>query len=115
VYNTLKTELSNLLGISKDALHIHLGLALYLLVALVFRRRLSSWLPWLALLAFEIVNELVDIFHVHGGVMGFELGDSLKDVINTMFWPTVVLVVARTRAAQPSGAAATSPDPHSDA
>lgn len=115
MYNTLKTELSNLLGISKDALHIHIGLALYVLVALVFRRRLSSWLPWLALLAFEIVNELVDIFHVHGGVMGLELGDSLKDVVNTMFWPTVVLVVARRREAKQSMASTASASGQSDA
>jgi hypothetical protein len=95
VYNAFKTQLSDLLGISKDALHIHLGLATYLIVLVVFRRQLTSPVPWLALLAFEIVNEFLDIFHVHEGVMGLDLSGSLKDVLNTMFWPTVVLVAAR--------------------
>jgi hypothetical protein len=98
VYNTLKSQLSELLGISKDALHIHLGFSIYLIVMLVFRRQLASWIPWLALLAFEIVNEFIDIFHE--GVMAFQLGDSLKDVLNTMFWPTVVVLTARWRQAR---------------
>ena len=98
MYNALKSQLPELLGISKDALHIHLGLSIYLIVVLVFRRQLTSWVPWLALLAFEIVNEFIDIFHE--GVMEFQLGDSLKDVLNTMFWPTVVLLMARWRQAR---------------
>ncbi len=95
MYNALKTQLSELLGITKDALHIHIGLAIFLAVALVFRRSLASWVPWLALLAFELANELMDIFHSHAGTIGFELGDSLKDILNTMFWPSVVVIIAR--------------------
>lgn len=107
MYNALKTELSELLGITKDALHIHIGLAIFLGVALVFRRSLASWIPWLALLAFELANELMDIFHLHKGAIGFEMGDSLKDILNTMFWPTVVLIAARwQRRRQRSAAAA---------
>jgi len=95
MYNALKTQLSEVLGITKDALHIHFGLAIFLGVALVFRRPLASWIPWLALLTFELANELMDVFHLHQGTIGFEVGDSLKDILNTMFWPTVVLVAAR--------------------
>lgn len=95
MYNALKTELSEVLGITKDALHIHIGLAIFLGVAFIFRRPLTSWIPWLALLAFELVNELMDIFHLHNGAIGFEIGDSVKDVLNTMFWPTIVLFAAR--------------------
>jgi cell shape-determining protein MreD len=101
MYNALKTELSDLLGISKDALHIHLGLGIFLIAALVFRRSLASWVPWLVLLAFELVNELIDIFHLHQGTISFDFAGSLKDVLNTMFWPTVVLVVARWRTHKP--------------
>lgn len=97
MYNALKTQLSEVLGITKDALHIHIGLAIFLGVALVFRRSLASWIPWLALLTFELANELMDIFHLHQGTIGFEVGDSVKDILNTMFWPTVVLVAARWR------------------
>lgn len=95
MYNALKTQLSELLGITKDALHIHIGLAIFLVAALVFRRSLSSWVPWLCLLAFEIANELMDAFHLHGGPFSIEIGDSLKDMLNTMFWPTMLLLGLR--------------------
>ena len=95
MHNSLKNQLSEFLGITKDALHIHIGLAIFLGVALVFRRSLASWIPWLALLAFELFNELMDVFYLHEGGIGFDLGDSPKDIVNTMFWPSVVFVAAR--------------------
>ena len=94
MYNGFKNHLSDFLGITKDALHIHIGLAIFLGVALVFRS-LASWIPWLALLAFELVNELMDVFYIGEHGIGFDLGDSPKDIVNTMFWPTVVFLVAR--------------------
>lgn len=97
MYNALKTDLATFLGISKDALHIHLGLALFVGLILVLRRSPSSPLPWLTVLGFELANELMDIFHRHAGVWSFELGDSGKDLVNTMLWPTAILVLARLR------------------
>ena len=88
--NALKTSLSELLHLSKDALHIHLGLAIYLIVFLTLSRGRRLWLPWATVLAFELVNEGVDIFN-HGPSTA-ELGGSAKDIFNTMLWPTVILV-----------------------
>ena len=88
--NTLKTGLSELLHLSKDALHIHLGLAIYLVVFLTLSRGRRLWLPWATVFAFELVNEAVDIFH-HGPSTA-EFGGSAKDIVNTMLWPTVLLV-----------------------
>lgn len=95
MYNDIKTLLSETVGITKDALHVHIGLAIFLGVALVFRRSLASWIPWLALLAFEVANETMDILYWDGTGIGVDVGDSPKDIVNTMFWPTVVFLVAR--------------------
>lgn len=95
MYNALKTDLATFLDISKDALHIHLGLALFVGLVLVLRRSPSSLLPWLIVLGLELANELMDIFHWHAGAWSFELGDSGKDLISTMVWPTAILLLAR--------------------
>ena len=95
MYNAIKTDLAMWLGIPKDALHIHIGLGIYFALVLILRRSPSSILPWLGLLAFELLNELMDIFHWHEGAFSFEIGDSLKDIVNTMIWPTVVLLTFR--------------------
>ncbi|QQR40080.1 hypothetical protein [Devosia rhizoryzae] len=91
--NTLKTALTQLLHLSRDALHIHLGLGIYLVAMLLLRRGPTSWLPWLVLLAFELFNELLDTWH-HGQIQVDVLG-STKDILNTMLWPTLLLIAAR--------------------
>ncbi|MEO7221687.1 MAG: hypothetical protein ABIY37_04375, partial [Devosia sp.] len=95
MYNAIKTELALWLGISKDALHIHLGLVIFAILFLVFLRSPGSLIPWLGVLAFELVNEAMDMFHWHGGAFSFEIGDSFKDIANTMIWPTIVTLGIR--------------------
>lgn len=93
MYNAIKTGLSDTLGISKDALHIHIGLFIFLVVTLLLRRP-RSFIPWLAVLGFEAVNELLDLFH-DGAAIHLELFNTLGDIGNTMLWPTVALVLLR--------------------
>ena len=97
MYNAVKTEIAELLGITKDALHIHLGLAIFVGLILLLRKSPTGWLPWLGVLGFELLNEVMDIVHWHMGAFPFELGDSLKDIANTMAWPTIALICFRLR------------------
>lgn len=89
MFNLFKTDLSDLIGLSKDALHIHLGLLAFFAAMLVFRRSPASIVPWLFVLALELVNEAFDLAHE------LEVLGSVKDIANTMLWPTVILLVAR--------------------
>ncbi len=91
--STVKSDLSEWLDISKDALHVHVGLALYLSLVLMLRRRPGSVVPWLIVLFLEAGNELIDAIH-HGGFQ-LDPGDALRDLANTMLWPTVLLFAAR--------------------
>lgn len=95
MFNSIKTDLALWLGISKDALHIHVGLAIFFGLVLLLRRGPDSVLPWLGLLAFEVLNEVIDVFHWHEGAFSFEIGDSLKDIVNTMLWPTIAVFASK--------------------
>ena len=66
--NSLKTALAEAVGLSKDALHVHLGLLIFLAAVLLLRTSLGSWTPWLVLLLFELANETVDLLHEHDGI-----------------------------------------------
>ena len=55
MYNDLKITISEAVGLSKDALHIHLGLAIFVALILVLRKSPASLVPWLGLLAFELL------------------------------------------------------------
>lgn len=93
--NALKTDLSELLGLSKDALHVHLGLVVMLAAMVVFRKSPASFVPWVAVLVIELLNEALDVFHWHEGHLDFSTWGGVKDVLNTMLWPTVILMLAR--------------------
>jgi hypothetical protein len=91
--NKIKTELTELLLMSRDALHIHVGLGIYVLAMLILRRGPASPVPWLVVLAFELANEALDA--VHGQHFDLDITGATRDIGNTMLWPTVALLMAR--------------------
>lgn len=94
-YVDLKLFLEQYSGLEKDALHIHAALLLYLLAMAVFRQTRRSRVPWLVVLAVELANEAFDISHAYPQGGGLPWQDSLKDLWNTMLWPTVLLFIGR--------------------
>lgn len=111
----IKTALSETLHLSKDALHIHIGILIYLVAAGLTRRSLGSWIPWLILLLLEGINEALDLVNEfrYGTVSPRSFLPGIKDAFNTMLWPTLMLISVRfgwlrerpVRAADPGAAA----------
>ncbi len=89
-YSGMKNALGQVTGMSEDLIHVHVGLAIFVITALVLRRRMRSSIPLsvVALLAF--VNELLDY-----GTPEWELGSSVLDFVNTLVWPLVLFLLAR--------------------
>lgn len=82
-------------GLAKDALHIYVALTLFLGVALLFRWRLASWRPWLVVLAAALIGEAWDIHDRIANHIRIDLWGDWHDIWNTMFWPSVILLLAR--------------------
>lgn len=95
IYADIKIFIEAYSGLERDALHIHFALLAYILAMIVFRQSRRSRLPWLVVLAIEVLNELFDMRHqqLSGSPLGWD--ESLKDLWNTMLWPTVLLLVGR--------------------
>jgi uncharacterized membrane-anchored protein len=84
-------------NIDHDAIHVMAGVALQLLIALLARRSVASWLPWLAVLALAVANEAVDQWIELWPDRGMQQGEAGKDILLTIALPTVLLIVARAR------------------
>ncbi|HEX8621015.1 MAG TPA: hypothetical protein VF718_03520 [Allosphingosinicella sp.] len=99
----LKDALERLTGLGQDALHVHVSIIVYLATMFALRRRWRSPVPWLIVFALEAANEALDLHYQWGvGVTStwseaFAGGwpEGLKDMVNTMMWPTVLLLVGR--------------------
>jgi len=90
----LKTLVEVYTGLGKDALHIHFALLIYLIAAAAFKDS-RSILPWLIVLAVELCNEALDLKRHHDGLLAWLWDESIKDLWNTMLWPTALLLLTR--------------------
>ena len=82
-------------SISTDAMHVIAGVLLQILFALILRRPLSSWLPWLAVFAVLLFNEAVDLWVERWPFLAMQIGEGVKDALLTMLLPTALLVAFR--------------------
>jgi len=92
-----KLFLEHASGISMDALHILVGIALQLSFAILFKVSLKSWRPWLFVFLLLLANEAGDLWVEQWPEPGMQYGEGLKDVLLTMLVPTVLLLCARSR------------------
>jgi hypothetical protein len=94
---SIKLAIVEATGLSKDALHVYVGLAVFLAIAAVSRRRIRSIVPWLAVAAVAIAGEAIDMIDDLSSLGHWRWDASLHDVVNTLFWPTAIWLLARYR------------------
>lgn len=94
VYARFKRGLGEQYGLTEDILHLHAGLLLFFASALVFRRRMRSFLPIAIVYFFAFANEGVDLLSPDSANNPLE---PMFDIINTVFWPTLLFLLARRR------------------
>ena len=92
---TIKMAVSSTIGLSYDALHVYVSLAVFFTTASVFHKSLRSLIPWLVVLLVAVAGELLDRRDDLSQLHYWRWGASLHDVGNTMFWPSVFLIMAR--------------------
>ena len=95
LYYDFVTWIGDGTGAPDTVLHIHAGMAVLLLARIITGRSLATPWPLLAVYVAELANEVMDYF-IHGRVMP----DTLSDVLNTVFWPTVLFIGLRIRRAR---------------
>jgi len=92
-FSDLKDLIEVTLHLQRDALHVHIGLAFFLCIAAVLKRpgRFRAALVWL--LGITLVGEVFDLSNTVSGIYRVKVLNSVKDVVNTMFWPVTVVFV----------------------
>ena len=81
--------------LAKDALHIYVALILLFGSALLFGWRLASWRPWLLVAAVAVAGEVWDVRDSVTYGTPVVLSANVHDLWNTLFWPSVILLLAR--------------------
>ena len=111
-----KLFIERLTSVSNDALHVIAGTCVWLILALILRRPVTSWLPLAGTVAVLLVNELVDVWVEIWPQPGMQAGEAAKDLVTTVALPLVLFVAFRAlpgltaRGAGPANDAPASPD-----
>jgi hypothetical protein len=92
-----KLFVEHAVAVSNDALHMAMGVLVWLGLAVVAKRPVSSWLPWTGLLIVLLWNEAVDLYIEQWPDPGQQYGEGARDLVLTLFVPTLILIVARYR------------------
>ncbi|MBK8376129.1 hypothetical protein [Sphingorhabdus sp.] len=110
----LKLYLLDLTGLSKDALHVYAGMILIIGVRLVWRRRGGWLLGWLLALGVALLVEWLDMRAERIEANIRPDAEHWKDIWNTMFWPTVLLLFGRWLHPRPKPKTLAMEDPSGD-
>lgn len=92
---SVKLWLIHAVGLPRDALHIYVGLFVFLAFAGAFRISLRDWRPIAAVLFVALAGEIWDLSDEFRSGHAFGWMKSWHDVWNTMFWPLVLFAIAR--------------------
>ena len=90
-----KLFIEHAVTINHDALHTIVGTLVWLLFAMLLRRPITSWYPWLWTLAVITWNETVDLWTEHWPEPGQQYGEGAKDLLLTMLIPTILALSVR--------------------
>ena len=98
IYHDIIVWIGDGTGASDTLLHVHAGMAVLFLARIVTRRSLATPIPFLVVVVAELANEVLD--RLAFGAWRWE--DTLLDIVNTLFWPFVLMVGLRWRRARES-------------
>ncbi len=93
LYARLIAAIGDGTGMADTLLHIHAGMAVLLIARVISGRSLSTPWPLAAVALAELANEVLDRLHYHS----WRWADTSSDILNTLFWPTVLFVGLRLR------------------
>lgn len=94
-FQETKLWLVTSLGMPRDALHIYVGLIVFLGFAALFRLPLRDWRPLGAALFVALAGEVWDLIDQNRAGRPFYWARSWHDLWNTLLWPLVLHALAR--------------------
>jgi membrane protein YdbS with pleckstrin-like domain len=92
-YAQLTQDIVNFTGMSRPMLHMHAGMAIYLLTQFLVRDRRASLVALALVAEIELGNELMN--RLHKGY--WDWGDTAADIALTLFWPVMCYAVGKYR------------------
>lgn len=90
----IKTLLTDAIPIDHDVMHIHVGLAAFLVLSLLFRNiNLRYLMAIIVILSCQMVNEVLDALDWLRWTGKINWAEGVSDTLNTIFWPCILAMI----------------------
>lgn len=113
-FEQAKNYIVDFADVTREIVHVHIGLLILVLACLILRKPLGDWRPWAVVLVTELLNEAMDGARYYFSNWPWTPGSTIEDIVLTLFWPTVLTLLARyhrgSRTSADRTIAATVPD-----
>ena len=99
-YQNAKLIILSILEISKDAIHIHIGLIVFFAAVVLWRKGsidVRCLIPVVVVASLMEMLDLRDLYIQSGSLHIAALTASVHDLINTLFWPVAIVALAWMR------------------
>ena len=96
-YQNAKLIILSILEISKDAIHIHIGLIVFFAAVVLWRKGSIDVRCLIPVVIVASVMEMLDLREDYRSLDRFRMAAvtaSIHDLINTLFWPVAIVVLA---------------------
>ena len=94
-FQSMKHEIVHFASLSKDALHIYVGMGAYLISAAFASKGLRSVFALAVVVLLAMLGELLDARDDLRKLGHWRYLSSLHDFANTLFWPLALWLLAR--------------------
>ncbi len=94
-YQNFKLVILDVLSLSRDAIHIHIGLLIFFLTVVLWRRGQPDILALLPVFLVAGGMEVLDLRDDFGSLGYMRWSASLHDLINTTFWPILIVISSK--------------------
>lgn len=91
----MKITVLSVVGLSKDAMHIYVGLAVFFGAVVLWKNRRICVACLVPVAGAALAMEVLDLYDDHRSMGHFRWGASTHDIINTIFWPCVIVVLSK--------------------
>jgi hypothetical protein len=94
-FQSMKHEIVHFVSLSKDALHIYVGIGAFVVASAFSRKGMRAVFPLVTVAVLAIAGELLDSRDDMRKLGRWRYLSSLHDIANTMFWPVALWLLAR--------------------
>ena len=92
-YQSLKLQILQHVSLSKDAIHIYIGMIVFLIAIFLLNKRRIGWRCLIPVIVVAVFMEVMDLYDDLKSLGYPRWGASVHDIVNTILWPSILTLL----------------------